>query len=54
MRGQSASNLERYLSKAEECVRQAAIAVSAADKMAWLRLAEDWVKLAGTAKERDI
>jgi hypothetical protein len=52
--GQSASNLERYLSEAEECVRQAAIAVSAADKIAWLLLAEDWVKLARAARERDI
>jgi hypothetical protein len=48
------SDVDRFVSEAEECVRLAEISVNAADKIAWLRLAENWVKLARAAKERDI
>jgi hypothetical protein len=48
------SNAERFLGEAEECVRQAEIAINPLDKQAWLELAEDWIRLAQAAKERDI
>jgi hypothetical protein len=48
------SDAERFLSEAEECIRQAKIAVNPLDKKAWLQLAEDWMKLARAAKERDV
>ena len=35
------SNLDRFLSEAEECVRQSEIAINPIDKRAWLRLAEE-------------
>jgi hypothetical protein len=47
------SNFERFLDEAEECVRQAEIAADILDKIAWLRLAEDWLNLARAVKERD-
>jgi hypothetical protein len=47
------SNFERFIDEAEECVRQAAIAVDPLDKIAWVRLAEDWIKLAQAVRERD-
>lgn len=48
------SNLDRFLSEAEECVRQSEMALNDFDKRAWLELAEDWVKLARAVEERDI
>jgi hypothetical protein len=48
------NNVDRFLNEAEECVRQAEIAVAPLDKRAWLQLAEDWMKLARAAKERDV
>jgi hypothetical protein len=48
----SESNFERFISEAEECVRQAEIAADVADKIAWLRLAEQWLHLALAVKER--
>jgi hypothetical protein len=48
------SNWDRFLDEAEECLRQAAMAKDALDKKAWLELAEDWLKLARAAKERDV
>ena len=47
-------NLDRFLNEAEECIRQAEMAVNTLDKIAWIELAEDWVKLARVAKERDV
>jgi hypothetical protein len=46
-------DLERFLDEAEECIRQAQIATNPLDKIAWLRLAEDWIELACAAKDRD-
>jgi hypothetical protein len=34
-------------------LRQAEIAADPLDKLAWVRLAEDWLKLARAVKERD-
>ena len=45
---------DRFLNEAEECLRQADMAVNPLDKKAWLQLAEDWMKLARAAKERDL
>jgi hypothetical protein len=47
-------DVDRFLNEAEECLRQAAIAIDPADKKAWLQLAEDWMKLARAARERDV
>jgi hypothetical protein len=38
--------------EAEECRKQAVKAISPLDKEAWLRLAEEWLKLALSAEER--
>jgi hypothetical protein len=46
----SESNFERFIVEAEECVRQAEIAADFLDKLAWLRLAEDWLKLSRAVK----
>jgi hypothetical protein len=48
------SDVDRFLSEAEECLRLAKIVISPLDKSAWLELAEDWMKLARAARERDI
>jgi hypothetical protein len=48
------SNADRFLNEAEECLKQAQIATDPLDKKAWLQLAEDWMKLARAAKERDV
>jgi hypothetical protein len=47
------SNFDRFLSEAEECFQQAEMANNPLDKRAWLELAEDWIKLARVAEERD-
>jgi hypothetical protein len=47
------SNIDRFIEEAEECLRQAEIATDPLDKIAWVQLAEDWVKLAQVVKERD-
>ena len=47
------SSLEKFIHEAEECVRQADIALDLQDKVTWLRLAEDWLVLAKGAKERE-
>ena len=39
----------RFRKQAEECRELAAKALSSLDKEAWLRLAEDWLKLAVSA-----
>lgn len=40
----------RYRRQAAECARNAAEAMKAADRLAWLQLAEDWTKLARAAE----
>jgi hypothetical protein len=44
---------ERFRKQAEEAREQAARAYSPLDKEAWLRVAEEWLKLALSAEERD-
>jgi hypothetical protein len=46
------NSLEKFICEAEECVREAEMALDLQDKVAWLRLAEDWLVLARGAKER--
>jgi len=48
------SDLDRFLSEVEDCIREAQTAILPRDKLAWLLLAEDWMKLARAVKERDI
>ena len=42
----------RFRKQAEECREQAAKAVSPLDKEAWLRVAEEWLKLALSKEKR--
>jgi hypothetical protein len=49
-----ASNLDRLLNEVEECLRLAAISTNPADREAWVHLAEDWMRLARAAREREI
>jgi hypothetical protein len=42
----------RFRKQAEEAREQAAKAISPLDKEAWLRVAEDWLKLASSADGR--
>lgn len=42
----------RFRKQAEECREQAAKAVSPLDKEAWLRVAEEWLKLALSTEKR--
>jgi hypothetical protein len=37
--------IAEYLAKAEECRTEAATAAHQDEKVAWLRMAEDWLKL---------
>jgi hypothetical protein len=46
----SQTDAERFRKKAEECRDLAEKAMSPLDKEAWLRLAEDWLKLAREAE----
>jgi hypothetical protein len=46
------SEADWFLVQAQECLRQAERARSPLDKEAWLRLAEEWMKLAQAAKDR--
>lgn len=48
------SNADRFLNEAEECLRQAGMAINSLDKKAWLELAEEWLELARAAKEHDV
>ena len=43
------ASLERFLRKAERCRAEATQAISEADRTAWLRMANDWAKLAEQA-----
>ena len=42
----------RFRKQAEECREQAAKAVNPIDKEAWLRLAEEWLKMASSVDAR--
>jgi hypothetical protein len=42
----------RFRKQAEECREQATEAVNPLDKEAWLRIAEEWLKLASSVDER--
>jgi hypothetical protein len=42
----------RFRKQAEEAREHAAKAISPLDKEAWLRVAEDWLKLASSADDR--
>ena len=48
----SDDNATRFRKQAEECREQAAKAVSPLDKEAWLRVAEEWLKLALSVEMR--
>ena len=50
--GMSDDNATRFRKQAEECREQAAKAVSPLDKEAWLRVAEEWLKLALSVEMR--
>jgi hypothetical protein len=43
---------DRFRKQADECREQAAKAISPLDKEAWLRVAEEWLKLALSKEER--
>jgi len=45
----SKDEADRFRKQAEECREQAAKALSPLDKEAWLRVAEEWLKLALSA-----
>jgi hypothetical protein len=51
--GMAHDDAERFRKQAEEAREQAARAYSPLDKEAWLRVAEEWLKLALSAEERD-
>jgi hypothetical protein len=42
----------RFRKQAEEAREHAAKAISPLDKQAWLRIAEEWLKLASSADDR--
>ena len=46
------NDVQRFRSEAKECRRLAEQATSPIDKQAWLRLAEDWIKLAEETEKR--
>ena len=46
------TDVERFRSQAKECRRLAERTTSPIDKEAWLRLAEDWIKLAEKTEKR--
>ena len=48
----SEEDAARFRKQAEECWEQAAKAFSPLDKEAWLRTAEEWIKLAMSVEER--
>jgi hypothetical protein len=43
---------DRFRKQAEDCREQAAKAMSPLDKEAWLRVAEEWLKLALSVESR--
>jgi len=42
---------ERFLEKAEDCLHQAATAVSQLDAESWLLMAREWTRLANDAEQ---
>jgi hypothetical protein len=46
------TDADRFLSLAEECLKEAEKAISPLDRDTWLKLAEEWLQLARAAKER--
>ncbi|HEY7384352.1 MAG TPA: hypothetical protein VH743_11835 [Beijerinckiaceae bacterium] len=42
--------IAEYLAKAEECRTEAATAAHQDEKVAWLRMAEDWLKLSRSVR----
>lgn len=46
-----ASDADRFLNQAEICLREAERTRNQLDKEAWLRLADDWMKLAQGTKD---
>jgi hypothetical protein len=48
----SDDDADRFRKQAEDCREQAAKAVSPLDKEAWLRVAEEWLKLALSVEDR--
>jgi hypothetical protein len=48
----SEADSARFRKQAEECREQAAKAISPLDKEAWLRVAEEWLKLASSVESR--
>jgi hypothetical protein len=48
----SDDDAHRFRKQAEDCREQAAKAVSPLDKEAWLRVAEEWLKLALSVEDR--
>ena len=46
------SNVERFRSEAKQCRQLAERATNAIDMEAWLRLAEDWIKLAEETEKK--
>lgn len=47
------NNAEKYRRNAEQAREQADQAISELDKKMWLRIAEEWIKLANAADELD-
>jgi hypothetical protein len=43
----------RFRKQAEQATEQAAKCVSPLDKAAWLRIAEEWLKLAQSVEDRE-
>jgi hypothetical protein len=52
IRPMSKDEVARFRQQAEECREQAAKAFSPLDKEAWLKVAEEWIKLAMAVEER--
>jgi hypothetical protein len=52
-RGMAHNDAERFRKQAEEAREHVARALSPLDKEAWLRVAEEWLKLAVNAEQRD-
>jgi hypothetical protein len=52
--GMPETGLNKFLNEVEKSLRQARAAINPVDKRAWVSLAEDWMKLARAAKERDL
>ena len=48
----SEDDAAKFRKQADECGVQAAKAFSPLDKEAWLRVAEEWIKLAMSAEQR--